>query len=436
MTSSKTKNERIGEKGRMTRERHSTMDCHVYTLKIDQSKLSTKQKEELKMMFVEGKRLKNYILSQCMDNQTKLFDYPLPHANEKIQYKDKDGNLIDYKLRHLGSQMTQDVLNDMKSNLKTIIKLTKAKKQRHGKLRFCSELKSLSLRQFGVTYKFHGKSKIKIQGVSGKVRINGTKQFWNDYGVEFANAKLLNKPDGLYVAVTTYKPKEKKETNLIKGGISIDMGCQTTIAYSDGRKENISIGESEHLKTLQRGMQRQVKGSNNRYKTIKNIRKEYQKLENKKNDIINKVIHDLKNYEYVVIQDEQVSKWLKNKHLSKRVHRACLGKLKEKIKNLDNVVVLAEDIPTTKICMNCGKVHEMNLSNRTFKCSCGCDMDRDVHAAQNMLGIVDMFNKFMNFVPVGRRDIKRVEFLEAYAKKFKVSYETAKHEAHGLSDRG
>ena len=42
----------------------------------------------------------------------------------------------------------------------------------------------------------------------------------------------------------------------------------------------------------------------------------------------------------------------------------------------------------------------------------------------------------MNFVPVGRREIKRVEFLEAYEKKFKVSYETAKHEAHGLSDRG
>ena len=41
--------------------------------------------------------------------------------------------------------MAQGVVDEMKSNLKTIIRLAKNKKQRHGNLRFVSELKSLNL---------------------------------------------------------------------------------------------------------------------------------------------------------------------------------------------------------------------------------------------------------------------------------------------------
>ena len=41
--------------------------------------------------------------------------------------------------------------------------------------------------------------------------------------------------------------------------------------------------------------------------------------------------------------------------------------------------------------MNCGKIfNDMKQSQRTFKCDCGVTLDRDVHAAQNMLDIVEM----------------------------------------------
>ena len=81
-------------------------------------------------------------------------------------------------------------------------------------------------------------------------------------------------------------------------------------------------------------MSRQVKGSNNRYKTIKNIRREYLNLSNKKKDKANKIVHKFKQYACVVIQDEQLSEWHKQKGMSKVVQHSCMGMIKSKLKNL------------------------------------------------------------------------------------------------------
>ena len=54
----------------------------------------------------------------------------------------------------------------------------------------------------------------------------------------------------------------------------------------------------------------------------------------------------------------------------------------------------------------CGRFHdEMKLWDRTFRCSCGTEMDRDVHAARNMVWLYE------NNVGVGRTDLKRVEMV-------------------------
>ena len=100
-----------------------------------------------------------------------------------------------------------------------------------------------------------------------------------------------------------------------------------------------------------------------------------------------------------------------------------MGRIKAKLKAMPNVVVLDKLIPTTKLCMNCGKVHEIKLSDRIFKCECGVEDDRDIHATKTMLEIVEMLK-----LPLEQREVKRVEFLEAYLKKFGYAYGTMKHE--------
>lgn len=177
---------------------------------------------------------------------------------------------------------------------------------------------------------------------------------------------------------------------------------------------------------MQRKLSRQKSNSNNGNRTKKLINIEYQKISNRKHDIANKIIADLKQHEKIIIQDEQLSIWHKNNH-GKAIQHSCLGTIKAKLKTLDNCYVLSRDIPTTKICMNCGKVHNIKLSNRTFTCDCGISEDRDIHAAQNMIEIFNMIKNNLQ-IPLEQRKFKREEFLASFEKQFSISYGTTIHE--------
>lgn len=75
-----------------------------------------------------------------------------------------------------------------------------------------------------------------------------------------------------------------------------------------------------------------------------------------------------------------------NGNHSKAVQYGVLGRVKAKLKTHSNVVTLPKNYPTTKLCTKCGKWHdELKLWNRTFKCTCGVEEDRDIHAAKNMI---------------------------------------------------
>lgn len=228
--------------------------------------------------------------------------------------------------------MAQGVVDEMKSNLKTIIRLTKSKKQKYGELKFVSEIKSLNLAQYGLTYKFKSSKRMKIQGVSGYITISGAKQFFGNDDIELASAKILNTPKGYYIAISTFTYFDKLPIKKFNHkNIGLDIGCETSITYSDGSKKSVQIEESERMKRLQRKFAKQVKGSNNRNRTRKLIQVEYQKLKNKKQDISNKILSELKYYDNVIIQDEQLSKWMKSGH-GKKVQHSCLGRIKSKLK--------------------------------------------------------------------------------------------------------
>lgn len=105
-------------------------------------------------------------------------------------------------------------------------------------------------------------------------------------------------------------------------------------------------------------------------------------MTNKKIDTANKIVHELKSYNKIVIQDEQLSNWMKSGH-GKKISHGCLGIIKSKLKKMKNVVVLDKYIPTTRMCSKCGNIHEsLRQRDRTFICPyCGETSDRDIHAA-------------------------------------------------------
>ena len=373
------KNNRIREQGKQTREKRKGQVCRVYRVKIDISHLNEAQRVHLKMLFVEAKWLYNDALT--FTNEHDINDYDM--ATCTVNGLDKDKQPVTHELEYLGSQMKQSVIQGIKHNLKSLASL---KKHNHtvGSLRYKSDYVSINLQQHRVTYRFYDENHIGLQGFKEHIRIKGANQFWNIPGIELANAKLLNLPDGYYLAITTYQSKGGEQRKY-KPEIGIDMGIKTTITTSEGKKYKVLIEESERIKKCQRLIARRKKGSSNRYKARKLLQRAYQRLTSRKKDVANKIVHELLEHEHVYMQDENLKGWHKGL-FGRRVQHSVLGLVKTKLVQHERVTVLSSREPTTKYCPVCGKLKkDITLADRVYECSCGYREDRDIHAARNMI---------------------------------------------------
>jgi len=144
------------------------------------------------------------------------------------------------------------------------------------------------------------------------------------------------------------------------------------------------------LKFLQRKLSKKQKGSKRYYKCLNQLQKEYEHLTNKRNDDSNKLISYLKKeYDIIYYQDEQIAKWRKfNRGFAKNIQHSYLGRVKAKLKELsknERAFEISKWTPSTKYCPQCGSLNDgIQLSDRIFKCDCGYQFDRDVHAAKNV----------------------------------------------------
>lgn len=389
-----------------TASKRKNQICKVFECKVVEKRLNNKQHEELDMLFIEGKWFYNHVLNLHHSgislkniNSTKI---------KEINKFNKNNEKETTKLNFIGSQQKQAIITRMISNEKTIMTLVKKGLQKYGNLQFKSELNCIPLKQYGISYKFKSFNKVKIQGISGTVLVRTGNQL--QIADELANANLIKKPDGYYLKVTAYINKENyKQIETNGKEIGLDFGIKTNITTSEGEKLDVSVEESDRLKKLQRELSRKVKGSNNRYKTIKKIQREYQKLSNKKQDKANKIVSNLKRYETIVIQDEQISNWHCGQ-FGKQVQHSCMGLIKSKLKQLQQTIILDKWIPTTKWCPRCGTINKyITLNDRIYKCGCGYESDRDVHSANNMITIKDLILTNIS-VPMERRELTLEEF--------------------------
>ena len=388
------KNKNIAQTMKETYAKRKSQICKCFKFKVDKSSLSKQQYNQLKMQFVEAKWIYNYLLSK------NVFDFDYKELNTIIR-KDKDKNDIVTNITYISSALKQGIIKQIQNQIKGLSKL---KKNGHtvGSLRFKSEFNCIDLRQYGNTHTIRG-SKFKIQGIKKPIRVNGLRQLDKYESLDYANAKLIYDGIDYYISLTCYIDKDNNEREYGNDITGIDMGIKDTLILSDGTKYNISIGESEKLKRLERKLAKQKKGSNNRYKTIKKIRKEHIHINNKKNDISNKIVHDiLSKNKIVVIQDEQIKSWIttkdelkeiedkdekeKRKKANAKIQHSILGRIKNKLTSSDQIVVLDKWFPTTKYCFNCGEKTNISVDERIFEChNCKLKEDRDIHAANNMI---------------------------------------------------
>ena len=82
------KNSKIKESLAQTRAKRKSQACRVFDLKIDESKLSKRQQEDLKMQFVESKWLYNDILAWCKEDPlNKPSNYKIRRYSESQEQR-------------------------------------------------------------------------------------------------------------------------------------------------------------------------------------------------------------------------------------------------------------------------------------------------------------------------------------------------------------
>lgn len=94
---------KIKESMRATREKRSHQACRVFKIKIDESKLTSKQKTQLKMLFIEGKWIKNSRIAWAKENNKSIFECERPKKHEIVKVKTKTGQFENRELKYIGS---------------------------------------------------------------------------------------------------------------------------------------------------------------------------------------------------------------------------------------------------------------------------------------------------------------------------------------------
>ena len=380
------KNARIKATYKATRARRAKMKCFTRKIKIDRSHLSSKQKETIARLFLECKWLAN----SCIASERFDRSY-IKELDGKVKVKTPTG-MEEREFLVLGGQLTRSVVDGLRSNLKALSKL-KSKGKKVGKLRYRKQVRSVDFPQYGNSHKINReKNRIKLANIPGWMRVRGLDQLPAE--AEFGNCKLLDKPDGLFIVITCYI--DKREQDFTPGtSIGVDMGVKTHLTFSNGTKVNALVEESERAKGLRRKISRQKPGSNNRAKTMCRLEKVLAKDANKKEDIANKIVHELLKNETVYYQDEPLNKWFeKQGHIKsgKRLQGSILGRVKAKLERSPRAVMLDRHLATTATCI-CGHKTKHEPDKRTFVCSaCGYSDDRDIHAAKNMIRLGQSIN--------------------------------------------
>lgn len=149
------------------------------------------------------------------------------------------------------------------------------------------------------------------------------------------------------------------------------------------------LKKEKRLKKYQKQYSRKTKGSNNKNKARIKLARLHEKVTNARKDFVEKITLDIvRNNDIVVIEDLNVKgmqKWN-----GRMIQSAPFGLIRSKLtwkanKLGKHLVVINRYNPTSKVCSDCGQIHDFGLTTRWLSCDCGLELHRDHNAAINIL---------------------------------------------------
>ena len=215
--------------------------------------------------------------------------------------------------------------------------------------------------------------------------------------------------DGKYWYLSYTEDVETSAGNLpyYTDGIGIDLGIKTLVTVSDGTKiPNIKTFRrvrilNKRLKRLQRKVSRKYRinkcNKHNKTKNIIKLERQikliHRSLRNIRINHIRKFVSELvkKEPQYIAIEDLNVKRMMKNKHLAKDITNCSFYTIREHLirkatERCIAVRLVNRFYPSSKTCSNCGSYKkELKLTQRVYHCNnCKEKIDRDFNASLNI----------------------------------------------------
>jgi putative transposase len=245
---------------------------------------------------------------------------------------------------------------------------------------------SFGLKEYGNGFKIEGR-RLKLSGM-GRLRVRWHRPIEG----EIKTVRIRRQAGKWYACFAC----EVNEQPLPPTGqcLGVDVGIQHLLATSDNEvvdNPRWYRKAQAKLRILQRRVSRRAKGGSNRRKAVLALQRQHEYIANSRKDFLNKVAHSLiARYDFIALEDLQISGMVRNRHLSKSILDAGWGYLKQRLADkaveAGRQVALVNPSYTSKTCSSCGMLFEgLSLADRWVECSCGISMDRDVNAALNTL---------------------------------------------------
>ena len=176
--------------------------------------------------------------------------------------------------------------------------------------------------------------------------------------------------------------------------LGIDFAMNGMAVFSDGSRSDYPgyyrRGEAK-LKREQRKLSHCEKGSRNYIRQKKKVAGCHQKVKNQRKDYHHKLSRRLADrYQVIAAEDLDLKAMSRSMHYGKSVmddgYGQFLNFLAYKLdENGGQLIRIGRFFPSSKTCSCCGTVKkDLKLSERIYRCGCGCEMDRDVNAAVNI----------------------------------------------------
>ncbi len=219
-------------------------------------------------------------------------------------------------------------------------------------------------------------------------------KFYKDKHIEgeIKFATVSKSTTGRYFVSITFESTQPRKTG--NGVVGVDLGINHLAITSDGEffenqkylRQNLKKLKKEQ-RSLSRKFQKGKEQSNNYRKQRLKVAKIHEKISNQRKDYLHKITTYLATtYETVCIEDLAVENMAKNHRLALAIHDCGWGMFRQFLEyKVRDLRVIGRFEPSSQICNVCGdRNRDLKLSDRSWVCSNGHELNRDENAAINI----------------------------------------------------